>query len=330
MHVLVTGAAGFLGRCLVEQLLADGHRVRALTRRPAPELERLGTEVFPCDVRDAPRVVSACQGQEVVFHTAAIAGIWGKWDSYYATNTLGTVHVLEACRRQGVGQLIYTSSPSVTFDGGEQAGVDERVPYARRWLCHYSHSKALAEQQVLAAHDPGSLRTCALRPHLIWGPRDPHLVPRLLERARRGQLRQIGDGENLVDMVYVDNAADAHRDAVAALASHPEVGGRAYFISQGEPVKLWAWINRLLDRAGLPAVERRISLGAAWRIGALLERVYGALRLPGEPRMTRFLAAQLGRSHYFDISAARRDLGYRPRISMDEGMERLVNSWANG
>jgi nucleoside-diphosphate-sugar epimerase len=329
MKALVTGAAGFLGRYVVELLLARGEQVRALTRRAAPELEQLGAEVVQGDVRDAQGVLNACAGQSVVFHTAAIPGIWGKWNDYYATNTLGTQHVVDACRRQHVRQLVYTSSPSVTFDGRAQLGIDERAPYARRWLCHYSHSKALAEQHVLAANDRNGLLTCALRPHLIWGPRDPHLVPRLLERARRGQLRQVGDGTNRVDTIYVENAAQAHLDAAAALTPNSPVGGRAYFISQGEPVNLWAWINQVLQLAGLPAVERRISLEAAWRIGAVLEFVHRALGLGAEPRMTRFLAAQLAHSHYFDISAARRDLGYEPRISMDEGMQRLVNSWAN-
>jgi nucleoside-diphosphate-sugar epimerase len=330
MKVLVTGAAGFLGRYVVERLVARGDQVRGLTRRPAPELEVLGVELVRGDVRDVDAILKACAGQDAVFHTAAKAGIWGKWKDFYHTNTLGTRHVIDACRQQGIRQLIYTSSPSVTFDGGHQRGIDEGAPYAGRWLCHYPHSKALAEQSVLAANDRRELRTCALRPHLIWGPRDPHLVPRLLERARCGQLRQVGDGTNRVDMVYVENAAQAHLDAADALQGDLPVGGRAYFISQGEPVKLWEWINQLLQMAGIPPVDRRISLAAAWQIGAMLENVHRLLRLTSEPRMTRFLAAQLGYSHFFDISAARRELGYEPRISTGEGMQRLANSWANG
>ena len=167
------------------------------------------------------------------------------------------------------------------------------------------------------------LLTCSLRPHLIWGPRDPHLVPRLIERARRGRLRQIGDGTNLVDMVYVDNAAQAHLLAADALIEGSPVGGRAYFISQGEPINCWQWINDILALAGLPPVRKKISLAAARRIGFVLESVYRALRIAREPLMTRFLATQLATSHYFDITAARRDFGYRPNVSTQEGMRRL-------
>jgi nucleoside-diphosphate-sugar epimerase len=210
----------------------------------------------------------------------------------------------------------------VTFDGTAQESVDETAPYPDRWLCHYPHTKALAEQAVLAAND-AALATCSLRPHLIWGPRDRHLIPRLLQRARARRLRRVGDGQNLVDMVYVENAAAAHLLAAEALGCDSPVAGKAYFISQGEPVNCWDWINEILSLAGLPPIEKSISLAAAWRIGAVLEGAHHALRIGREPRMTRFLAAQLGTSHYFDIGRAREDFGYAPRISTAEGMSRL-------
>ena len=326
MNALVTGAGGFLGLYIVEQLVARGDRVRAFCRGQYPELSRLGVECRQGDVRDRDAVVAACQGIQVVYHTAGVAGIWGPWRHYYGINTLGTQHVLEGCRQHGVTRLVYTSSPSVTFDGGDQNGVDESAPYPTRWLCHYQHTKALAEQQVLAAHDLGGLATCALRPHLIWGPRDRHLVPRLLDRARSGQLRRVGDGTNRVDMIYVENAAVAHLQAADALAGESRAGGRAYFISQGEPVNCWQWIDELLQLAGQKPLTRSISAQSAWRLGAAMEMAYRVLRLPGEPRMTRFLAAQLSRSHYFDISAARRDFGFAPQVSTTEGMRRLAET----
>jgi nucleoside-diphosphate-sugar epimerase len=325
MHALVTGASGFLGGAIARQLVDRGGRVRALVRSECPELARLGVEQALGDVRDAAAVERACRGVDTVFHAAGVAGIWGPWQHYHSINTLGTRHVIDACQKQGVARLVYTSSPSVTFDGSAQEGVAESAPYPARWLCHYPHSKALAEQAVLAANS-ASLATCALRPHLIWGPGDRQLVPRLIARARAGRLRRVGDGANLVDMVYVDNAAAAHLLAADALAPGSPVAGRAYFISQGEPVNCWQWIDELLALAGLPPVRRAISLKAAWRIGAVLEGVYRVLHLPGEPPMTRFLAAQLGLSHYFDISAARRDLGYAPQVSTAEGMQRLKES----
>ncbi|MCA9150350.1 MAG: NAD-dependent epimerase/dehydratase family protein [Planctomycetales bacterium] len=330
MRALVTGAGGFLGRYIVEQLVARGDHVRAFSRREYPELTALGVEPAVGDIRDAAAVGRACAGREIVFHTAAIAGIFGPWEEFYGINTLGTQHVLSGCRAAGIGRLVFTSSPSVTFDGTDQCDVDESAPYPKRWLCHYPHTKALAEQAVLAANGRDGMQTCALRPHLIWGPRDPHLVPRLLQRARSGQLRRVGDGTNLIDMVYVENAAEAHLLAADALRPGSPVGGRAYFISQGEPVNCWDWINELLQLAGLAPVQRSISTSAAWRVGAVLELAHKVLRRPGEPRMTRFLAAQLGRSHYFNVQRARDDFGYVARISADEGMRRLANSWATG
>ena len=323
MRALVTGGGGFLGQYIVEQLIARGNQVRVLGRGLYPELHSLGAEVVHADIRDRQAVVSACAGMDAVFHTAAVAGIWGSWNHYFGINTIGTRHVLEGCRTQQVPRLIYTSSPSVTFDGRDQCGVDEAAPYATRWLAHYPHSKAIAEREVLAANGQGGLLTCALRPHLIWGPRDRHLVPRLLARAKAGALRRVGDGHNLVDMVYVENAAEAHVQAADALSPNSPVAGRVYFISQGEPVNCWAWINNLLALDGISPIERSISLSAAWKIGATLELVHSALRIKKEPRMTRFLAAQLGKSHYFDISRARDDFGYAPHVSTAEGMERL-------
>jgi 2-alkyl-3-oxoalkanoate reductase len=323
---LVTGANGFLGLYVVEQLVARGDQVRAFCRQPCPALDHLGVETLLGDLRDPAAIAAACAGVGAVFHVAGVAGIWGPWSHYYDANVLGTRHVIEGCRRHGVRRLVYTSSPSVTFDGREQCGIDERAGYARRWLCHYPHSKALAEQEVLAANATGDLLTCALRPHLIWGPRDRQLVPRLLERARSGKLRRVGDGRNLIDMVYVENAADAHLLAMDRLAPGSPVAGRAYFITQGAPVNCWQWIDELLGLAGVPPVRRGVSLAVAWSMGAAMEAAYTVLRKRSEPPMTRFLSAQLGQSHYFNIDRARRELGYQPRISTAEAMERLAAS----
>jgi nucleoside-diphosphate-sugar epimerase len=284
---------------------------------------RANLEIVQGNVRDQAEVDKAVQGVDAVFHAAGLAGMWGPRKAFHATNVLGTQNVLDACLRHGVRRLVYTSSPSVVFTETDQCGDDESIPYARRWLCHYPRSKAAAEQAVLAANGSRGLSTCAIRPHLIWGPGDRQLLPRLLRRARSGQLRRVGDGQNLIDIVYVDNAAAAHVAALAALADGSPVCGRAYFISQGEPVNCWQWIDQLLTAARLPPVHRTISLRRAWQFGRVWEAAYGLLRLGGEPPMTRFLAAQLGRSHWFDISAARRDFGYQPIVSTAEGMERL-------
>ena len=329
MNALVTGAGGFLGRYIVEQLVERGDHVRGLARGVYPELESQGVEMIQGDIRDAKIVRAACAEINVVFHTAAVAGIWGKWRHFYQINTVGTQRVVDACQSQGVSRLVFSSSPSVTFNGTDQCGIDESAPYAHNWLCHYPHTKALAEQHVLASHGKNGLATCVLRPHLIWGPRDRHLIPRVIERARRKQLRRIGDGLNFIDMVFVENAAQAHLQAADVLAIGSPVGGRAYFISQGTPVNCWDWINEIIVIAGLAPVTKAMSFRSAWRAGRVLESAYRVMRIQSEPRMTRFLAAQLATSHYFDISAARRDFGYRPRITTDRGMQLLAEALAS-
>lgn len=324
IKALVTGGGGFLGLYVVEQLVARGDSVRVLCRGRYSRLDELGVETVRGDVRDADVVAAACDGVDAVFHVAAIPGIWGPWKRFYGVNTLGTRNVIAGCRTHGVPKLIYTSSPSVIYDGRPHENVDESYPYPEpsQFLCHYPHSKMLAEQAVLRANDD-RLATVSLRPHLIWGPRDNHLIPRLIQRAKSGRLRRVGDGTNLISMTYVENAAAAHLQAADVLGPGSANAGRAYFINDPEPVNLWDWIDELLRIAGLPAVTKRISARAAWRVGAVLEAVYRCLFLPGEPPMTRFLASQLSSSHYYSIAAAGRDFGFTPPVSTAEGLRRL-------
>ena len=323
MKALVTGANGFLGSYLVRELLEKDYEVTAMTRRRDKGLANLGVREAIGDIRSMEQVTAACEGQDVVFHTAAVAGIWGPWKTFYETNTIGTRHVVEACRNSSVRKLVFTSSPSVTFNGDHQSNVDESAPYPKKWLCHYPHSKALAEQHVLEANDKYDVLTCALRPHLIWGPGDRHLVPRLIEKAKKKQLRRVGDGANLVDTIYVENAAAAHVAAAEAMEEGSPVCGTAYFISQGDPVNCWGWINEILELAGLPRIRSSISFRAAYRLGHGLEIMHETFNLRSEPRMTRFLASQLAKNHYFDISRARNDFGFSPRITNAVGMQKL-------
>ena len=308
--------------------MARGDRVRSVARGDYPHLAALGVDVMRGDLRDSQVAQQACQGVDVVFHTAATAGIWGPWEHYYGINTQTTLNLLEACKTADVPKFVFTSSPSVVFDGTDQAGLNETAPYPETWLCHYPHTKALAEQAVLAANGE-TLLTCALRPHLIWGPRDAHLIPRLIDRARSGKLRRVGEGTNMVDMIYVENAAEAHLQAADSLVSGSPVCGSAYFLSQGEPVNCWQWINEILALAKLPPVTKSIGFSAAWRIGSAMEGFYRLARLSSEPRMTRFLAAQLAKSHWYDITRAQTDFGYRATVGKQEAMERLARTMAN-
>ncbi len=320
--ILVTGPGGFLGSALVSALLARGRKVRGFSRSKPPGLSRLPVRFLPGDLADPEAVNRACRGVEVVFHTAAKPPPWGRRRDYVRTNVRGTRNVIDACLRHGVRRLIYTSSPSVVFNGRDLEGVDESAPYPARYNADYPATKAEAERAVIAAGKAGDLRTIVLRPHQIWGPGDPHFLPRLLRRAHR--LRRIGDGKNLVDTTFIDDAVEAHLLADRALAENPALSGRVFFISQGEPLPAWEMIDRILNAAGRPPVQGSISLVAARRIGWVCEWLWRGLALPGEPPLTRFVAEALGTAHWFDLSAARRDLGYRPRVSVAQGLERLA------
>jgi len=322
MKALVTGGGGFLGKAVVKLLLARGDEVRSFSRSTYPVLAELGVEQHSGEIGDAAAVHHAVEGCDIIYHVAAKAGVWGPYEEFYRANVLGTRNVIAACRQHAIRRLVYTSSPSVVFDGRDMEGVDESVPYPNHFEAFYPQTKAAAEQLVLQANDD-TLATVALRPHLIWGPEDNHLVPRILERGGRGALRRIGTRECLVDTIYIDNAAKAHLQAADRLEIGAVVAGKAYFLSQGEPLPVWEVVNRILDAGGLPPVSRTISPGLAYTAGAALEKIYTLMHLKGEPRMTRFVARELSTAHWFDLSAARRDFGYAPQVSFDEGIERL-------
>ena len=318
--VLVAGGGGFLGGAIVKLLVERGDRVRSFSRSYYPELASVGVEQFQGDISDKTSAAKACSGVDLVFHVAAKAGVWGDYSEYFKTNVTGTKNVIAACIKHKVSRLVYTSSPSVIFNGTDMEGVDESVPYSNQFYAHYPRTKAIAEQYIVKAARDG-LMTIVLRPHLIWGPRDSHLVPRIIARAKR--LVRVGDGKNLVDTIYIDNAADAHILAADRLEENHKLSGNVYFISQGEPVPLWDMVNDILKAAGFAPVKRSISRRTAWVIGAMLEACYKLFKLSGEPQMTRFVAEELATAHWFDISAAKRDLGYVPRVSTKQGIRRL-------
>lgn len=322
MIALVTGGGGFLGKAIVKLLIERGDTVRSFSRNEHPALTKIGAEHFRGELSDSDAVLRAADGCDTVFHVAAKAGVWGPYEEFYQANVIGTQNVIDACRQHGIKRLVYTSSPSVVFDGTDMEGVDESVPYPDHYEAFYPQTKAEAEQRVMQANDD-QLATVSLRPHLIWGPEDNHLTPRILDRGAKGALRRIGTRDCLADTIYIDNAATAHLQAADQLFIGSAVSGKAYFLTQGEPLPIWDIVDRILDAGGIPPVSGTISPKLAYAVGWLLEKGYGLFGIKSEPRMTRFVAKELSTAHWFDISAARRDFGYTPGVSFDEGMLRL-------
>jgi nucleoside-diphosphate-sugar epimerase len=323
--IAVFGGNGFLGSNIIRQLIQlNCGQIISFSRSPAPELERLGVEVKRGDIRSSAAVTAACRGCSAVIHTSAKAGVWGSWREYYSINVEGTLNVLSACRTNAIHQLVYTSSPSVAYSPTlDSINIDESALYPDRYLAFYPESKAIAEKNVLGVLNK-ELAAVALRPHLLWGAGDPHLLPRIVRKAAAGKLTRIGDGENIVDLTHVVNAAAAHIKALEYLAQCSQPRRKVYFISDNAPVKIWHWLDELLAQLGLPPVKRSIEFRRAENIGLVLEVIYKLLPFLGEPPLTRFIAGQLSFSHYFNISAAINELGYQPVISQEQALRETV------
>ena len=185
---LVTGGGGFVGKAIVKELIALGVETRVVGRHHYPEIDQLGGECVIGDICDAEIMSGATKGVDIVFHVAALAGIWGPWKEYYLSNVVGTETVVESCRKNSVPMLVYTSTPSVVFNREDIKDGNESLRYPASFLCNYARSKVMAEKKVLSSNS-GHLLTCAIRPHLVWGPGDPHLFPRLLESGRKRLLK---------------------------------------------------------------------------------------------------------------------------------------------
>ncbi|MBF0234211.1 MAG: NAD-dependent epimerase/dehydratase family protein, partial [Desulfamplus sp.] len=358
--ILVTGGGGFLGKAIITQLVRRGDDVSSFSRQLYPALGEMGVKQFQGNISDFHAVEQASIGMDMIFHVAAKAGVSGRWAEYFESNVTGTKNVVNACLKNGVGRLVHTSSPSVIFNGKDMEGVDESVPYPEVYHAPYPETKAMAEKIVLNSTSE-ALKTIILRPHLIWGPGDNHLLPGMIARYRR--LKRVGNGKNIVDTIYIDNAAYAHilagdklkinynqnfaSDKVnsdntpnisesklnvydkskteISISSRISLSGRVYFISQDEPVPLWKMVDDMLDAAGLPPVKGEISAKTAERAGLVMEKIFSLFNIKKDPPMTRFMAKELATSHWFDISRAKQDLGYKPLISTSEGLLRLKN-----
>jgi len=325
MKVLITGGSGFLGRVTARLMRKAGYDVTILCRGDHKFLEEERFPVIRGDVCDRPFLLNALKDFDEVQHIASLTGISPVKDPFNKINVEGTRNVINACLKNRVRKLVYTSSPSVVFDGSSEEMADESVPYPEEFLNPYSETKAEAEKMVLDANSDGNLLTVSLRPHLIWGPEDTNLIPRLLDRASKGRLFVVGNGMNYADLTYVENAALAQLKASESLKEGSLVCGRAYFITNDEPVLLWEFINRILEGTGFEKVKRHLPFKAAYLLGAGLESFYSLFKVNREPVMTRFLASQLATTHTYFVKKAKDELGYIPKVSMDEGLDHLFS-----
>jgi nucleoside-diphosphate-sugar epimerase len=316
MRAFVTGGSGFLGSGLVKFLLKKRYKVSYASRRPKKVLNSLGAEYHCCDIRNFDALSNAFKNCDIVFHVAAKTGIWGNLEDYYSINVKGTENVINACLKNRIKNLVYTGSPSCVFSFEDQKNIDECTPYPQKFLNPYSYTKAVAED--LALNSP--LSCVSLRPHLIWGPEDTNIIPRIIERSKKNRLIQIGSGKNLVDIVYIDNAVYAHFLAGEKLLNNQLNENRPYFITQEEPVNLWNFLTELLKAMNLPGISKTISFNTAYKLGYLIELIYKKFKIEKEPPLTRFLALQMGKSHYYSKKYSKSVLGYSPIISTEEGI----------
>ncbi len=322
--VLVTGARGFLGKKIVKKLLEKNYYVVAFSRTIDQELKDLPIKTISGDITNYEQIYDALKGIDGVFHVASKVGMWGKREDFYKTNVLGTEQLIKACINRKVKKIVYTSTPSVVFGKEDLKGVDESTPYPDHFLTFYAETKAEAEKLIMKANGQGELVTTSLRPHLIYGEEDPNLLPRLTLAAKKKRLKMIGQGTNLVDVIYVDNAADSHIKAYEVLSHGSKNEGKAYFIAQERPVNCWEFINQLLEISGAPMVKRSVPMALAYSVGAVIEVIFSIFRIKRfEPPMTRFIALQLGTSHFFNLANAKNDFGHNPKISIEESLIRM-------
>ena len=324
MKTLVTGATGFLGGALVRRLNNMGWDVTALGRNVSKidQLESEGIRAFQLDLKDKNAMAAACKDQEIVFHCAAFPSPWGSFEKFYQANVIGTRNVIRGCEEHKVKRFVYVSTPSLYFGYSSRMNVKETDALPEP-VSNYAATKILAEQEVDEAFAKG-LPTITIRPRGIFGPGDTVISPRLIPRLRSGRLPIIGDGANVVDLTYIENVVDA---LLLCAESPTNTLGKKYNISNDEPIKLWEWLKKICDELGFQYPKIKISYPVAHGLAAALEAACTLIPTHPEPPLTRMAVNMIANSTTLDITAARRDLGYSPRVSVDEGFDKFMKWW---
>ncbi|MBI5822497.1 MAG: NAD-dependent epimerase/dehydratase family protein [Chloroflexi bacterium] len=324
MKSLITGATGFLGGALTRRLHNMGWDVTALGRNASKldQLESEGIRTHQLDLKDKPGMAAACKNQEIVFHCAALPSPWGNFEAFYQANVIGTRNVIHACEENKVKRLVYVSTPSLYFDYKSKINVKETDELPEP-VSNYAATKLLAEEEIDKAFANG-LAAIAIRPRAIFGPGDTVIFPRLIPRLQSGRLPILGGGENIVDLTYIENVVDA---LLLCAESPASTLGKKYNISNGEPVKIWKLIERICDELNLPHPKRKISYKTANIAATMLEALYTLIPTHPEPPLTRISVSMMANSATLDISAAKNELGYQPRVSVEEGVERFLKWW---
>jgi len=324
MKTLVTGATGFLGGALTRRLHHMGWDVTALGRNPAKlnQLEDDGIRIVRTDISKKDQVTASFSAFDLVFHCAALPSPWGGFEKFYQANVIGTRNIVQACLENNVKRLVYISTPSIYFDYDSHIGVKENDPLPEP-ISHYAHTKRLAEEEIDKGFAQG-LAVVSIRPRAIFGEGDTVIFPRLLSRLKTGRLPILGDGENIVDLTYVQNVVDA---LLLCAESPTNTLGKTYNISNGEPVKIWELVNRICDELGFSHPRLKISRNAAYYVGGAFEFLYSLIPYSPEPPLTRMSVSMLANNTTLDISAAKKELGYQPRVSVEEGVQKFLKWW---
>lgn len=322
-NVLITGGGGFLGQAVAKKCVERGYKVWSLSRNTYPELTAMGVLQIQGDVTHTMDVQKACRGKDIVFHLAARKGGWGRLSKYYKTNVKGTRNIIAACKTARVQVLVYTSSTRATMDQNGHYVDDACQAYPERFQNNFAMSKAFAEQAVIKASTK-DFRCIVLRPHMIWGPGDTSTIPGLFKHRR--WILKIGNGQNKVSGIFIDNAADAHLLAAEKTAVDERLSGKVLVLAQDEPLVLWDFIGKIESWTGRKMILLSLPKSVVMPVGKLMECFFRLTDIQSSPCLTRNIVIELAGSHVFNIKELKNSLGFLPSVSVQKGYE-LYKAW---